>query len=160
MQPPKLLPLLVSLLGLLLPLAAGAAGAHDKLQCAGCHAKKEIMTGNKTYLDPATGQPFSGSTAVCLACHQTADAGGQGAYVVNRHDSHPFGLAAWNPKKAKIPGELLVNGRMECLSCHDPHPSNTNYKYLRMDCGEDGRDTEAFCGQCHPRKTGIGVQAQ
>src|SRR5690349_4690187 len=50
----KLLPLLATLLGLgatLLPGAAGAAGAHDKLQCAGCHAKKEIMAGNQTYLD-------------------------------------------------------------------------------------------------------------
>ena len=76
---------------------------------------------------------------------------------MSRHDSHPFGLATWSPKKARIPEALLVNGRMECASCHDAHPSNTNYKYLRMDTGDDGRDTEAFCGQCHPRKAGTGL---
>jgi predicted CXXCH cytochrome family protein len=149
------LALLAVLASLLLPLPARAAGAHDALHCAGCHNQKDVMKGNRTYADPATGKPYEGVTAVCLACHQTAAAGGRGNTPVPRHLSHPFGLAAVNPKVARVPAVFLANGRFECTSCHDPHPSNTNYKYLRTDVGKSGLQMDRFCSACHMRKADL-----
>jgi predicted CXXCH cytochrome family protein len=139
------------------PLVAFAAGGHDAIGCTGCHPRAAVKSGfvlepNTKYLDPATGQPYPGSTAVCLACHQDPDKGGQGIVPVSRHDSHPFGLATIDPKVAKVPADMLKNGRFECMSCHDPHPSNRNWKYLRVDVGEDGGFVDRFCAACHPRK--------
>jgi predicted CXXCH cytochrome family protein len=37
------------------------------------------------------------------------------------------------------------------MGCHDPHPSNPNYKYLRVDTAK-GSKIDAFCAVCHPVK--------
>ncbi len=51
-----------------------------------------------------------------------------------------------------MPAELLrEGGRFECLGCHDPHPSNPYYKYLRVDTAK-GSKMDAFCAVCHPIK--------
>jgi predicted CXXCH cytochrome family protein len=147
-----LLPVLVGVL--LLPIAASAAGGHGKVGCNGCHANKEVMAGNKKLLDPATHQPYAGSTGICLACHETAEAGGKGFLPVSQQHSHPFALASVNPKRAKVPADLMVKDRFGCMSCHDPHPSNGNYKYLRSDVGASGDKMDAFCARCHPLKAG------
>ncbi len=148
-------PLLLSVLGvLLLPLCTRAAGGHDKVGCNGCHAKKEVMAGNKKLLDPATHQPYTGSTAVCLACHESVENGGKGFLPVSQQHSHPFALASVNPKRARVPAEYFTKERFGCMSCHDPHPANTNYKYLRTNVGASGDKMDAFCGLCHPAKAG------
>ena len=89
---------------------------------------------------------------MCLACHQDTDKGGQGYAPVSRHISHPFGLASVDPKVARVPADMLRDGRFECMSCHDPHPSNANFKYLRSDVGPKGEHVDRFCAVCHPRK--------
>lgn len=144
------------------PLAALAAGAHDSVGCTGCHsihtAKGEIIfavPSNDKMLNPKTKQPYSGTTALCLGCHADSKDGGQGYAPVSGHMSHPFGLASVNPKIAKVPPELLrEGGRFECLGCHDPHPSNPYYKYLRVDTAK-GSKMDAFCGVCHPIKADV-----
>jgi doubled CXXCH motif protein len=144
------------------PLAALAAGAHDSVGCTGCHsihtAKGEIIfavPSNGKMLNPKTKQPYSGTTALCLGCHADSKDGGQGYAPVSGHMSHPFGLASVNPKIAKVPPELLrEGGRFECLGCHDPHPSNPYYKYLRVDTAK-GSKMDAFCGVCHPIKADV-----
>ena len=141
------------------PIAAFAAGGHDAVGCTGCHslhnAKGEIIFGvapNKTYLNPRTKQPYAGTTALCLGCHQETDKGGQGFIPISSHISHPFGLDSVNPKVARVPPELLrEGGRFECLGCHDPHPSNPNYKYLRADTN-GGKNVDKFCVVCHAMK--------
>ena len=141
------------------PLAAFAAGGHDSVGCGGCHAihtaKGEIIfavSPNKTVLNPRTKQPYTGTTALCLGCHADSSQGGQGFAPVHANLSHPYGLASVNPKVAKVPPELLrEGGRFECLGCHDPHPSNPYYKYLRVDTA-GGKKMDAFCGVCHPIK--------
>ncbi|ABC82759.1 cytochrome c3 family protein [Anaeromyxobacter dehalogenans] len=150
--------LLVAALALAVPFAARAAGGHDSVGCGGCHsihtAKGKIIfavTPNTKALDPKTKQPYSGTTALCLACHADSKDGGQGYAPVSGHMSHPYGVASVNPKVAKVPGELLRDGRFECIGCHDPHPSNPNYKYLRVDTAK-GQQMDAFCGVCHPGK--------
>jgi len=147
-------------LSLLAPAAAFAAGGHDSVGCTGCHslhsAKGNVIFAvapNTKYVDPKTKQPYAGTTALCLACHADSKDGGQGYAPVSRHNSHPFGLASVNQKIARVPSTLLrENGRFECMGCHDPHPSNPNYKYLRVDAGKKGEHMDAFCGVCHGSK--------
>ena len=145
-----------------LPLSAFAAGSHDAVGCVGCHAihtaKDQIIfavTANKQVVNPKTKQPYSGTTALCLGCHEESAKGGQGYAPINAHMSHPYGLAAVDSKIAKVPGELLrEGGRFECLGCHDPHPSNPYYKYLRVDTAK-GSKMDAFCAVCHPIKADV-----
>jgi len=152
-----ILPLIVAML---VPFAARAAGGHDSVGCSGCHslhaAKGENIFAvgpNTKYLNPKTKQPYTGTTALCLACHQDTDKGGQGYAPVAQHMSHPFGIGSVNPKVAKVPSELLKEGRFECMGCHDPHPSNPNFKYLRVDVGAKGQNIDKFCGVCHATKS-------
>ncbi len=141
------------------PAAAFAAGGHDSVGCIGCHAihtaKGDVIfavPANKTDVNPKTKQPYTGTTALCLGCHQESNKGGQGYAPVHANMSHPYGMAAVDPRIAKVPAELLRSGRFECLGCHDPHPSNPNFKYLRVDTGTKGQNMDAFCGVCHPIK--------
>jgi predicted CXXCH cytochrome family protein len=136
-----------------------AAGGHDSLSCTGCHslhqAKSDFILAvqpNTKDVNPRTKQPYGGTTGVCLACHQTTDKGGHGMTPISAHISHPYGLSSVNPKVARVPAEFLSNGRFECNSCHDPHPSNTNRKYLRIDTG-NGSSMENFCAVCHSTKS-------
>jgi predicted CXXCH cytochrome family protein len=142
-----------------LPMSALAAGGHDSVGCTGCHAihtaKDKIIfavKANTQTLNPKTKQPYTGTTALCLGCHEETSKGGQGYAPISGHMSHPYGLAAVDPKIAKVPPELLrEGGRFECMGCHDPHPSNPNYKYLRVDTAK-GSKIDAFCAVCHPIK--------
>jgi predicted CXXCH cytochrome family protein len=147
-------------LALVAPAAAFAAGGHDSVGCVGCHAihtaKGEIIFAvapNKSAVNPKTKTPYTGTTALCLGCHEESSKGGQGYAPVHSNMSHPYGLASVDPKIAKVPGELLRDGgRFECLGCHDPHPSNPNFKYLRVDTGAKGQNMDGFCAVCHPIK--------
>lgn len=147
-------------LALAAPAAALAAGGHDSVGCVGCHAihtaKGEIIFAvapNKSAVNPKTKAPYTGTTALCLGCHEESSKGGQGYAPVHANMSHPYGLATVDPKIAKVPAELLrEGGRFECLGCHDPHPSNPYYKYLRVDTGAKGQSMDGFCGVCHPIK--------
>jgi predicted CXXCH cytochrome family protein len=159
----KILALFVAFLA---PLAAKAAGGHDSVGCAGCHslhsAKGDIIFAvgpNTKMLNPKTKQPYQGLTALCLACHADSDKGGQGYAPVSQHSSHPFSVASVNPKVAKVPAELLRDGKFECLGCHDPHPSNPYYKYLRVDTAK-GAKMDAFCAVCHPVKADTATVAE
>jgi predicted CXXCH cytochrome family protein len=108
-------------------------------------------------VNPKTKQPYTGTTALCLGCHEDSSKGGQGYAPVSGHISHPFGLAQVDARVAKVPAELLrEGGRFECLGCHDPHPSNPYYKYLRADTAK-GSKMDAFCGVCHPVKADPGA---
>ena len=134
-----------------------AAGAHDGLLCTGCHgihtAKGDIIFAvepNKKAINPKTKQPNTGTTALCLGCHETPDKGGMGIMAVSGHMSHPFGVTP-NAKIATVPAAFLREGKLECVGCHDPHPSNPFYKYLRVDTSKGAKMTD-FCAMCHSSK--------
>lgn len=143
----------------LMPVVVFAAGGHDSLTCTGCHAvhnpkEKTLIFAveqNRKDINPRTNQPYSGISALCLGCHQTPEKGGQGIDPIEGHMSHPFGISSVSPKVARVPSQLLRDGKFECVSCHDPHPSNTNYRYLRLDTA-NGSKMESFCALCHPMK--------
>ena len=57
-----------------------------------------------------------------------------------------------NPRLAKVPPELLRDGQFACIACHDPHPSNPNYRYLRVAATGKAPSMSEFCTVCHPGK--------
>lgn len=130
------------------------AGGHDPLRCVGCHsmhdAKGNMIFAVKpnTSQNPATKKPNAGVSALCLGCHDKSDHGGIGVLPLGM--SHPFDVTP-NPKVAKVPEPLLRDGKLDCMGCHEPHPSNPNPKYLRVDTStKDGM--EGFCSVCHAGK--------
>jgi predicted CXXCH cytochrome family protein len=150
--------LLLLMMILVVPAVSYAAGAHDGLNCTGCHgihdAKGEVIFAvepNTKSINPRTQQPYTGVTALCLGCHETMESGGMGILPVSTAMSHPFGVKP-NPKVATVPGVFLRDGNLECVGCHDPHPSNTNYKYLRVDTNGGG-NMQVFCAMCHGSKS-------
>jgi len=140
------------------PAVAHPAGGHDAVGCAGCHSAHRArgealfaLAPNTAVLDPRTGKPTGSLTALCLSCHAEREAGGRGTAPVSDHLHHPFSVERPNPRLAQVPASLLRDGRFECVGCHDPHPSNPNYRYLRLPV--TGTPTlSALCGVCHPRK--------
>jgi len=154
---------LACLLFLLVPPAGALAfGGHDAVGCAGCHsahvAKGEdifALGPNTTVVDPRTGKANGSLSALCLSCHADREDGGRGVAPVSNHFHHPFSVARPNPRLATVPQDLLRGGRFECVGCHDPHPSNPNYRYLRI--AVKGTPTlSELCGVCHPRKADAG----
>jgi len=146
------------IVALLLPVSVFAFGGHDGLNCTGCHslhdAKGNVIfavAANTKAVNEKTKQPFQNITALCLGCHESPEKGGMGIRPISSHVSHPYGLTKVNDKVAKVPSEFLRDGKFECVGCHDPHPSNPNHKYLRVDT-KKGANMEEFCAVCHPMK--------
>lgn len=140
-----------------LPTTTLAFGKHDGLKCIGCHAihtaKAELIftvKPNVKAINPRTKKPFVGVTALCIACHETRENGGLGIMPVSAVHSHPYGTTV-DPKVARVPEVFLRDGKLECVGCHDPHPSNPNYKYLRVDTAK-GAKMDEFCALCHRMK--------
>jgi len=135
-----------------------AFGGHDSLSCSGCHSIHDAkdraifaVKANRKDINSRTKKPFTDITALCLGCHQTTEKGGMGIKPISSHISHPYGLKRVNQKVARVPRQLLRNGKFECVSCHDPHPSNPNYRYLRVATSKGG-EMQNFCAVCHPMK--------
>ena len=148
---------LLLVLLLVVPAVSYAAGAHDGLNCTGCHgihdAKGNIIFSvepNKKSINPRTKQPYTGTTALCLGCHETMELGGMGIMPVSAAMSHPYGIKP-NAKVATVPKVFLRAGKLECVGCHDPHPSNLNQKYLRVNT-KGGGNMQKFCAMCHSSK--------
>jgi predicted CXXCH cytochrome family protein len=137
---------------------AGAGGGHQDLGCVGCHAmhatKGELLAAvapNLKMPETRTGKQHGPLTAFCLGCHADVEDGGKGIAPVSKHMIHPFSLASPNARVARVPEELLRDGRFECVSCHDPHPSNPNYRYLRIPA-TSAASISQLCSLCHVRK--------
>jgi hypothetical protein len=146
-------------LAVVLPTGSLAAGGHAAIGCAGCHSMHLVrgdalatLAPNTKLVDPRTGKPNLSLSAFCLACHADREDGGRGTMPVSGHFNHPFSVAKPNPRLARVPPELLRDGRFECVGCHDPHPSNPNYRYLRIAVKRSPTLVE-LCSVCHPRKT-------
>lgn len=135
---------------ILCPAAAMAYGSHDNecIECHGIHtAKGAALIGVEPLeaQNPSTGTSVIDVSALCLGCH--SDEGG--ILEIDLMQTHPIGII---PKRAQVPGEFLsADGTMTCASCHDPHPSNPNYMYLRAEV-DGSSDMGAFCEICHADK--------
>jgi predicted CXXCH cytochrome family protein len=148
----------VALLAALLASPALAAGGHQQLGCVGCHAMHAsrgsllaALPPNEKLPEARTGKPHGLLTALCLSCHADVVDGGKGIRPISGHLIHPFSIEKPNPRVARVPDALLRGGRFECVSCHDPHPSNPNYRYLRIPASS-GKAVSGLCVICHTRK--------
>ena len=141
---------LIAALSLLMPAGVLAFGSHDN-ECVECHgihtAQGAALIGVEPFEpeNPSTGTMLQDVSSLCLGCH--SDQGG--ILEVDLMKTHPIGII---PKRAQVPVEnLSLEGSLTCTSCHDPHPSNPNYMYLRADVSGSG-DMGVFCAVCHPSK--------
>ncbi len=141
---------LAVLMILLAPTALWAFGPHDN-ECVECHgihtAQGAALIGVEPFEteNPSTGTVVRDVSSLCLGCH--SDQGG--ILEIDLMRTHPIGII---PKKAQVPQDnLSFEGTLTCTSCHDPHPSNPNYMYLRADVSGGG-DMGAFCEICHAEK--------
>lgn len=135
-----------------------AAGLHEAVSCLGCHdihyavGHKSFAVQNNIMRNPRTAEELKGTTAgMCLGCHEIPEYGGAGIRPIHLHTTHPIGIEP-NPKIADVPTNMLKNGKLDCVSCHEPHPSNQNWMYLRVDAGADGAEQQKFCVACHSAK--------
>lgn len=141
--------LLVAGLVVCLAGTALAEGPHD-LNCMDCHtthyAKGDYAFGvqPKVMMNPArtrTSADIDSLDALCLGCHNDET----GIKPIKMHTTHPTSI---RPVSAKVPAKLLWDGKLTCVSCHNPHPSNANSKYLVVQTKGAGMGT--FCAVCHP----------
>lgn len=145
---PRVITVLIAAAILVSPALVCAAGSHDN-NCTECHSLHDNkgafsfgVAPNTTEKYTGTGKQVSGTDALCLGCHNEEE----GIMPILLTKSHPLGIT---PKKAFVPQEVLGgNGELTCGSCHDPHPSNPNYMYLRINT-DGGRKMGAFCAYCH-----------
>lgn len=151
---------IVSFLSLALG-SAFAAGPHDGITCLGCHdahfavAGKIFAVNNTQVKNPLTGESLDNLAAPkCLGCHQVQELGGAGIRPIHLHTTHPIGIKP-NPKIADVPNNLLNDGLLDCVSCHEAHPSNNNFMYLRVDTGKTGEKLQNFCAACHSSKADL-----
>ncbi len=134
---------------------AFAGEGHDQ-ECMGCHnmhyAKGDYAMGVAPYTkvnNPArtkAGNPAESIDALCLGCHNE----NEGIKPINFHTTHPTGITPTS--NTKVPPKLLWDGKLTCVSCHNPHPSNVNYRYLVMQTNK-GADMGVFCAKCHPEQS-------
>lgn len=91
----------------------------------------------------------------CGSCHGPSPIGGKDAsqtfLTTNLSDEHPVGIAypdigdfAAKPTTGKFAnGVQIYEGKVECLSCHDPH-NPSNGPFLRV-----ANERSAICYTCH-----------
>lgn len=145
---PRIITVLIATVVLVLPASGFAAGSHDNdcTECHSIHDNKGIFSfavaPNTVEKYTDSGRTVSGSDALCLGCHNEEE----GIMPIMLARSHPLGLI---PVKAVVPQDVLGgNGELTCVSCHDPHPSNANYMYLRANT-DGGKKMGTFCAYCH-----------
>lgn len=143
----KFLFLTIILAAVLKPISA----QHDE-NCSDCHnlhdAKAPFSMAIKsdtTISNPYTNEKISGQSAICMGCHN-----GSAGPEININKTHPVGMRP-NPARVTVDTAILSpTGIFECGSCHDFHPSNTKYKYLRVDVQKE--NIGLFCALCHSSK--------
>ncbi|MFH1287877.1 MAG: hypothetical protein ABII25_04180 [bacterium] len=124
---------------------------HDE-NCSDCHNLHDArapfsmaIKPDTTVNNPYTNEKISGQSAICMGCHN-----GSAGPEIDMKKTHPIGMKP-NPVKAIVDTTILSKtGIFECGSCHDFHPGNTKYKYLRIDVQEG--NIGLFCALCHSSK--------
>jgi len=143
---------------LALPMMA-AAGPHDDCTlCHGVHTGQGPVilteTPNTTTINPKNGKPLGRIGSLCMACH-AAEPDGAGYRPVDLAHTHPVDFIP-DPKKVQLPAESKgfpgEEEKLTCNGCHNQHPANTNYMYLRWD-SDNGQNLPKFCAHCHPKQS-------
>ncbi len=123
--------------------------------CLSCHGDEEFKAQLKesgvgiSFLDDTEAKPEGTSTPLDEMELGPVDVGFK---IIDLHETHPVGIVT---KKVILPEESRgfkwQENQLTCLGCHDHHPSNPNYKYLRWPT-DGGEDINGFCAHCHADK--------
>lgn len=126
---------------------------HNPIKAEGCNlCHTPILNTHKFKL-------FSNLQKMCTDCHEDKTkknfgrAGGQWTLRTENHvfATHPLEslLTAETVNQFKKTGLKLYNGKIECLTCHNPH--GTNQPHLLREVPGKG-DRVALCVTCHEQK--------
>lgn len=124
--------------------------------CLNCHGDEEykaqlksLGAGISFFEDEPEAMPEGTTTPLDEMTLGTVDVG---FMIIDLHETHPVGIV---PKTVVLPQESRGYYRQEnqltCLGCHNHHPNNPNYKYLRWPTN-NGEDMNSFCNHCHGNK--------
>lgn len=144
---------------LTLPANTNAGEGHEECSlCHGVHTSKGLRLFPKEFntktINPNTSKHLGKIDSLCMACHASKPQG-EGIRALDLSRKHYFGGKIYVMKipdsaKGFKGGEDLFT----CLACHDPHPSNENYCYLRTQKDvkiSKRKYLEKFCLWCHPK---------
>lgn len=137
------------------------ASAAFATECVYCHAPATAATAEAPRWNGATQSSFAPAADVsdaCLGCHD-----GTSARAMHVEGNHPVGVdyerlavqraASLRPSSSPsglggtIAEDLLINGRVECSSCHDPHAAHGSGT-TRLRVSNQG---SRLCLTCHER---------
>lgn len=146
-------------------LALASPSARGETNCLECHvptAGQRIAASPRWNPASAVATSFStaaSSSQLCMSCHD-----GTTGPQVHLQDSHPVGIlydglsdsgsrGGLRPSMSSsglgrsIAEDLLVNGRVECTSCHDEHSDHrAGATMLRM-----SNEGSRLCLTCHDK---------
>jgi hypothetical protein len=113
--------------------------------CGLCHEMKGEKAGkikikpDTETINPFTGNPYGSVDGICVRCHPT----------FTHNEGHVLGI---RPEKVKVPDECMgykgQEKELTCLACHNPHPHETKYKFLRWQVA-DKKGIQDLCNRCH-----------
>ncbi len=159
-----------SMLGGLHDLSGGIATTEDEL-CIYCHTPDLLADGTASF--PVYGQgdttstQFIDATLSCLGCHDGVSATYQAINPIENKvyldRMHPVAIIYNEAKRslrdkntpvvdwqnATTINDLLVNGELQCVTCHNPH-SNANRRFLRHNNSKSN-----LCSSCHDMGNGL-----
>ena len=125
-----------------------AYGEKSHENCNLCHKDvsgenyKLLVDTNSKAINPSTDKAYGRIDSLCVSCHD-----------LKSKTSHPVGVIPTG--EVDVPTEALgfpgQEDKISCLSCHNPHPENANYKYLRWP-PENQYNLAQFCLSCHINK--------
>jgi hypothetical protein len=125
--------------------------------CLNCHGDEEYKAQLKelgaelSVIDDTEAKPEGTTTPLDEMMLAPVDVGFR---IIDLHESHPVGIV---PQKVVLPDEAKgfkwQENELTCTGCHDHHPNNTNYKYLRWPTN-NGKNMNSFCAHCHPEMVG------
>jgi len=159
-----------SILGGLHDLSGGLATTEEEL-CIYCHTPELAPDGTATF--PLYGQESNASTQFvdatlsCLGCHDGVTATYQAINPIENKvyldRMHPVAITYNEDKRslrskytiinnwqnATVINDLLVDGQLQCVTCHNPH-SNDNGRFLRHN-----NKYSDLCTSCHEMGNGL-----
>ena len=157
---PVFLPVALFLALFFLGRGSSEAGqGHENCSiCHGAHTSKGLLLFPQKFntgtINPNTKKPLDALDSLCMSCHAPKPEG-MGIRPLDLTRKHYFG---GKPFLVILPaGAAGFQGGEElftCVSCHDPHPANENYCYLRTPKGrkiKKSRQVKDFCLWCHPK---------
>ena len=104
---------------------------YTSILCLNCHdgiqAKNMLIRVKTVHVDKLTSHPYSVD------------------YIENKNGLKPKHTVIQNWDDASTINDLLLDGKIECISCHNPH-NKTNASYLRHTNSRD-----SLCTTCHQK---------